>query len=376
MSTPTKTFGSHLKSLRKSQKMTQVKVSQEAGISKSYISFLESDIRHPSREVVLKLSAILDLSAEQQDLLLMSANYAPLSDINTQKITNSEQKKVPDSFAHFEAFMQFVIRCIRTGDEEQARTFIEQGFQHYNRPAQMQTLLAHLELSRGNFSHAVLSQETALRHAEMVKESESIDYMLNLGVMYFLWGDNYLFEKSQTAEAVAQYEKALGYFEQGLQLAPRHVYLRDEAARVHFNLADLLPAQAETHWQKVIEHFRVVLSHLDADKLKTTHRLESAVFLGLAYSKCGDYTRAELLLDTLRITTDTWLVSYVQACHCCLKYRQHSEAALLELALTYFERAAHKSPEAIAQAIEDQHKDLHPLQNHPRFQRILKEEQQ
>ena len=184
-----------------------------------------------------------------------------------------------------------------------------------------------------------------------------------------------MYKRQDHTQAIFHYEKALRYFETGLQKKPHHIYLLDEAARVHFNLADLSPKEAKGHWQQVVGHFRIVLSHFDADKLKVNHRVESAAFLGLAYSKTKDYAQAELLLDTLKITTDNWLIPYIQSCHYCLKYYSDKQNSDLDLALAYFKRAVKGSPEAIAQAIADQDKDLKPLKKNSQFQMILQKEQ-
>lgn len=374
----TQSFGNYLKILRKSKDITQVKISEDAGVSKSYISFLESGIRHPSREVVLKLASILSLNEEQLDAFLMSANYAPLLGVDNVERIESEPQRTPDSFRCFEDFMQFVMKHIRSRKESEARIYIEQGFKFYDKPAQMQTLLAHLELSRKNFSHAILSQETALKYAELLdskSKSFSTDYFLNLGVMYFLWGDQCLFEEKTAKKAIHHYRKALSTFELGLKKSPQHLYLLDEAARVHFNLADLLPEKASEHWKEVKRYFRQVLSHIEAPEFKENHRLESAAFLGLAYAKTGAFEEAELVLDTLKIRNNNWLVLYIQACHYCLRYKAEQKKSDLDLALSYFEQAAQKNSEAIIQGIEDQHKDLQPLKKNKLFQQYLNKEQ-
>ena len=92
-------LGQYLKFLRKQKKMTQIEMSRHSGLSKSYISFLESDLRHPSREVVLKIARILSLTATSGDALLIKAGYAPLHAQDKQSSTKSEPQDFPQQFS-------------------------------------------------------------------------------------------------------------------------------------------------------------------------------------------------------------------------------------------------------------------------------------
>ena len=367
-------FGEQLKSLRKKHKITQVQMSQAASLSKSYISFLESDVRHPSREVVLRLGKILQLSGTELDRLLVAAQYAPLHAPTSP--AELERVVTPQDFDTFEPFMHHVMQAIRSGDKQRAQDFIDHGFQHFNRPAQMQTLLAHLELSKGHYEHAVISQQAAVQHARLQEQAtpEAVDYLLNLGVMEFLWGDHYLFEQNNSAAGATHYHQALKAFEKGLQLQPEHLYLLDEAARVHFNLAD---TQSDPeHWKASQRLFRQVLAHPHHEGMKRTHRMESAAFLGLAYAKTGDFEAAGLILETLNLcNTREWWIPYIQACYYGLQ-AQHAGAQQkwVQLALSSLLRAHELDPAStLSQLAEDQHKDLASLVGEQTFQKLQKE---
>ncbi len=372
-------LGQHLKSLRKQNNMTQIEMSKRSGLSKSYISFLESDLRHPSRDVVLKLVKIWTLTADLRDALLIKAGYAPLQAPSEKNTTKSEYKPLPQAFG---AFMQRVLEFIRQGEHALAQEAIEAGFQRYARPAEMQTLLAHLELSKNNFAHAVLSQETALKHAEM-SGVESLEYGLNLGVMHFLWGDHFLFEGEQAEQAIEHYQKALSYYEAGLRLEPTHLYLLDESARVHFNLADLMtaqPGQAMSHWKSAKQAFRGMLAHPDNHRIKPQERMISVAFFALACAKLSSHHEASLVLDTLQTLQETdWLVDYIHACALCLRYTdtqdeaQNQRDASLTRARTLLTQAIKKNPDALEQARLDKDKDLAPLQKDPEISLLLQE---
>src|SRR5207248_7455895 len=49
-----------------------------ADISQRHLSFLESDRTSPSRDMVLRLAAVLDVPLRQQNALLLAAGFAPV----------------------------------------------------------------------------------------------------------------------------------------------------------------------------------------------------------------------------------------------------------------------------------------------------------
>lgn len=364
------TLGDYLKSQRKQQRITQVDLSKKSGLSKSYISFLETNLRHPSRETALILADILKLSPEERDHLLVKAGYAPLNS-PTEKTTISKPKVLPEDFS---LFMQDVLQSIRQGEYAQAQAAIEVGFGRYNHPAEMQTLLAHLELSKGNFDHAILSQETALKHAQL-SQNDAVDYWLNLGVMHFLKGDDLLFTHGDSQAAKKSYAKALSCYASGEEQSPENLYLLDELARVHFNLADLSPPPADRpHWEAAYAFFKRVLTHPDHQSLQRAERITSSAFLGLSCAKLGHHQEAEWVLTTLKAVTDPqWMIDYIQVCTLCLHYQATSDTALLSRAKHMLLALLTQSPEARAQAILDQDKDLSPLSNEPAIQKWLQE---
>lgn len=57
-------FGEKLRTLRKRRGVTQKQLAKAIGFAQSYISFLESQEREPSAEVVLKVSLFFGVSAD------------------------------------------------------------------------------------------------------------------------------------------------------------------------------------------------------------------------------------------------------------------------------------------------------------------------
>src|SRR5215510_2833867 len=70
-------FGSHLRWWRKRRGLSQLDLASAAGSSQRHVSFLESGRAQPSREMVLRLAAALDVPLRQQNALLLAAGFAP-----------------------------------------------------------------------------------------------------------------------------------------------------------------------------------------------------------------------------------------------------------------------------------------------------------
>jgi transcriptional regulator with XRE-family HTH domain len=70
-------FGARLRWWRKRRGMSQLDVAGAAGTTQRHVSFLESGRALPSREMVLRLAAALDVPLRQQNALLLAAGFAP-----------------------------------------------------------------------------------------------------------------------------------------------------------------------------------------------------------------------------------------------------------------------------------------------------------
>lgn len=99
-------FGERLQQLRKERGLTQVDLSQRGQLSKSYVSFLESGVRHPSREVVLRLAEVLDHNhngGALRDELLVLAGFSPENpQYLQQNLTKSKPQSSDNSFQGFD----------------------------------------------------------------------------------------------------------------------------------------------------------------------------------------------------------------------------------------------------------------------------------
>lgn len=70
-------FGTRLRSWRKRRGISQLELASMAGVSQRHISFLETGRSRPSREMVSHLARVLRLSPRDENLLLLSAGFAP-----------------------------------------------------------------------------------------------------------------------------------------------------------------------------------------------------------------------------------------------------------------------------------------------------------
>jgi transcriptional regulator with XRE-family HTH domain len=71
-------FASRLRWWRRHRAMSQLELAGRAEISQRHLSFLELGRASPSREMVLRLAAALEVPLRQQNALLLAAGFAPV----------------------------------------------------------------------------------------------------------------------------------------------------------------------------------------------------------------------------------------------------------------------------------------------------------
>ena len=74
----TKAFGPRLKWWREQRGLSQLALAGTADTSQRHLSFLELGRAEPSREMVLRLAAVLDVPLRQQNALMLAAGFAPV----------------------------------------------------------------------------------------------------------------------------------------------------------------------------------------------------------------------------------------------------------------------------------------------------------
>jgi transcriptional regulator with XRE-family HTH domain len=83
-------FGGRLKFWRAQRGLSQLGLAAGAEISQRHLSFLESGRAEPSRDMVLRLCAVLDVPLRQQNALLLTAGFAPVwreSDLSSPELS-------------------------------------------------------------------------------------------------------------------------------------------------------------------------------------------------------------------------------------------------------------------------------------------------
>ena len=74
----TSPFATRLRWWRERRGLSQLALALTADVSQRHLSFLEVGRTAPSRDMVLRLAAVLDLPLRQQNALLLAAGFAPL----------------------------------------------------------------------------------------------------------------------------------------------------------------------------------------------------------------------------------------------------------------------------------------------------------
>lgn len=70
-------FGDLLRHWRHVRGMSQLTLATEADVSSRHVSFLETGRTQPSREMIGRLAAVLDVPLDEQNALLPAAGYSP-----------------------------------------------------------------------------------------------------------------------------------------------------------------------------------------------------------------------------------------------------------------------------------------------------------
>jgi transcriptional regulator with XRE-family HTH domain len=78
IATTTRPVGDLLRDWRRRRRLSQLELSNVAGISTRHLSFLETGRARPSREMVLRLTERLDVPLRERNGLLMAAGFAPV----------------------------------------------------------------------------------------------------------------------------------------------------------------------------------------------------------------------------------------------------------------------------------------------------------
>src|SRR5687767_10005714 len=74
----TRPVGDLLRAWRQRRRMSQLDFAVEAEISSKHLSFLETGRSRPSRDMLLKLSELLEVPLRERNTLLIAAGFAPM----------------------------------------------------------------------------------------------------------------------------------------------------------------------------------------------------------------------------------------------------------------------------------------------------------
>ena len=71
-------IGEQLRGWRQRRRMSQLECACEAEISSKHLSFLETGRSQPSREMLLRLTELLEVPLRERNAMLIAAGYAPV----------------------------------------------------------------------------------------------------------------------------------------------------------------------------------------------------------------------------------------------------------------------------------------------------------
>ena len=71
-------FGHLLRDWRQRRRLTQLDLADAAGVSTRHVSFLETHRSPPSRALLMRLGAVLDMPLRERNRMLVSAGFAPM----------------------------------------------------------------------------------------------------------------------------------------------------------------------------------------------------------------------------------------------------------------------------------------------------------
>ncbi|MCT8333020.1 helix-turn-helix transcriptional regulator [Leptospira sp. 85282-16] len=91
-------FGDQLREWRNLRKKSQLELALDAEISSKHIRFLETGRANPSKEMIHRLSDVLDIPFRERNLLMLGAGLSP--SYCDQKIDDPAMKSVSDAI-HF-----------------------------------------------------------------------------------------------------------------------------------------------------------------------------------------------------------------------------------------------------------------------------------
>jgi transcriptional regulator with XRE-family HTH domain len=104
-------FGTGLRWWRQRRGLSQLDLASAADTTQRHLSFLESGRAGPSREMILRLAAVLDLPLRQQNVLLLAAGFAPAwreSDLSAPELAQVN-RALDYMLAQQEPFPAFVV---------------------------------------------------------------------------------------------------------------------------------------------------------------------------------------------------------------------------------------------------------------------------
>lgn len=368
--------------------------------SEPYISLIEKGVKIPALKLFNVMAEVLKLTPTEKGELLLGYKRVP-RDFEfavrdnlkqTARTTYMDQlqtqyQEAPSQSTYRELLTALVLQQKTT----EALLLLKEAPIFEDELLELQLRTAQIASLSGNNRFAVSAFEQALE--QTVSFKARIDIQRYLGIHYFQQG--LLVQDDQPIEALEAYLKALESFDQCLNHNARDAYIRDERARCHYNVADVIfhlhhqkqlkkPAQTkyplyasiyqqyfgetqtktdllrctDHYFQGACHDYAKVIQHADQHPLPEKALQEAIFFHAYVHGKLRRFDTARLLLHSHLFLKAHWLILFMKAGLSMMEYENSSSPSpeFLDQALDYLKQSQALNPDALRQLIQDEKK--------------------
>lgn len=368
--------------------------------SEPYISLIEKGVKIPALKLFNIMAEVLELTPTEKGELLLNYKRVP-RDFEfavrdnlkeAARTTHMDQLQARYQEAPSQSnYRELLTALVLQQKTDEALLLLKEAPFFENQPLELQLRTAQIASLSGNHRFAVSAFEQALEQAAATEAQ--IDIQRYIGIHYFQQG--ILVQDEQPVEALEAYLEALENFDQCLNHNPHDAYIRDERARCHYNVGDVIfhlhhqkqlrkPAKTKyplyanlyqtyfgetktkTDTLRCTDHYfkassrdyAHVLQYADTYPLPEKVLQEAVFFHAYVQAKLRRFDMARLLLHSNLYLKSNWLTLFMKAGLSIMEYENLPSPSpeLLDQALDYLQQAREQNASALRQLIQDEKK--------------------
>ena len=421
--TPFKSAGAFLRQKRKAagyktqKAYIQALKAKQPGISCSepYISLIEKGVKIPALKLFNVMAEVLGLTATEKGELLLGYKRVPrdfefaVRDKLKAAARPTHMDQLREAYTQrpsAETYGELLMALVFQQATEEALSLLKEAPIFENKGKEMQLRSAQIASLSGNYEFASSAFAQALDQAQDPEEALRIQRYQ--GIHYFQQG--LLQQEENPVQALEYYLTALSHFDACLQVKQDDVYIRDEAARCAYNVADVIshlhhqkalkkPAKTRyAHWANLYQNafgngkntatvrdcvsqfferarqdYAQVLALADRCPLPEKAQQEAVFFHAYVHGKLQRFQEARILLHSVLALETNWLTLFMKAGLSIMEYEATADASFLSQALQVLKTAHARNQGAIAQLVhEEKDRELRVLwQHYPREMEAL-----